>query len=65
MALPWLPFISHLLTLICLALANLPVETRLERIVKQMQVVRAEISAQNSKDELPSPYDDLGNIVQL
>ncbi|KAM3583301.1 hypothetical protein VKS41_004216 [Umbelopsis sp. WA50703] len=48
-----------------LALANLPVETRLERIVKQMQVVRAEISAQNSKDELPSPYDDLGNIVQL
>ncbi|KAJ2958211.1 hypothetical protein NQZ79_g6173 [Umbelopsis isabellina] len=48
-----------------LALAHLPVETRLERIVKQMQVVRAEISAQNSKDEMPSPYDDLGNIIQL
>ncbi|KAH8554084.1 CTLH/CRA C-terminal to lish motif domain-containing protein [Umbelopsis sp. PMI_123] len=48
-----------------LELVDLPVETRLERIVKQMTVVRSEISALSSKDETSTPYDDIGNILQL
>jgi len=48
-----------------LALVNLPVETRLAKIVRQMTVVRAEISALSAKDEAPTPYDDIGNILQL
>jgi hypothetical protein len=46
-------------------LVDLPVETRLEKIVKQMTVVRSETSALSSKDETSTPYDDIGNILQL
>ncbi|KAG2180554.1 hypothetical protein INT44_003558 [Umbelopsis vinacea] len=46
-------------------LVDLPVETRLEKIVKQMTVVRSETSALSSKDETSIPYDDIGNILQL
>ncbi|KAI9288947.1 CTLH/CRA C-terminal to lish motif domain-containing protein [Umbelopsis sp. AD052] len=48
-----------------LELVDLPVETRLEKIVKQMTVVRSETSALSSKDETSIPYDDIGNILQL
>ncbi|CAO3692373.1 unnamed protein product [Umbelopsis ramanniana] len=48
-----------------LELVDLPVETRLEKIVKQMTVVRSETSALSSKDETSTPYDDIGNILQL
>lgn len=55
----------NLYSLSPLALVNLPVETRLAKIVRQMTVVRAEISALSAKDEAPTPYDDIGNILQL